>query len=193
MKVLLGSNSPRRQELLSGLGIPYEVVHIDCDEHFTDGLQGEEIPRYIAREKAEAYHKFLRKDEVLITADTIVWIDGRMLGKPKDKDEAKQMLGMLSGHTHQVYTAICLRTDQQEEVLSDRTDVTFKNLTDEEIDEYVEKYLPLDKAGAYGVQEWIGYVAVERIDGSFYNVMGLPTHLLYEALKKQSNNPCRWK
>lgn len=188
MKVLLGSNSPRRQELLSGLGILYDVVHIDCDEHYSEGLQGEEIPRYIAKEKADAYHKYLRGDEVLITADTIVWIDRRMLGKPKDKDEAKQMLRLLSGRTHQVYTAICLRTDHSEEVLSDKTDVTFKNLTENEIDEYVEKYLPLDKAGAYGVQEWIGYVAVEKIDGSFYNVMGLPTHLLYEALTKLPNN-----
>lgn len=184
MKVLLGSNSPRRRELLSGLNIPYTLVKIECNEHFPSKLQGGDIPCYISKEKADVYRPKLQEDEVLITADTIVWIGGSMLGKPKDKEEAKDMLRMLSGSTHQVYTAICLTTSSRQEVLLDKTDVTFCSLTDREIEDYVGTYVPLDKAGAYGVQEWIGYVAVERIEGSFYNVMGLPTHLLYAALKK---------
>lgn len=184
MKILLGGNSPRRRKLLSGLNIPYTTVQTACDEHFPANLRGEDIPRYICREKADAYKAQLQEDEILITADTIVWIDGQMLGKPKDKTEAKEMLRMLSGKTHQVYTAISLTTRCSQETLSDRTDVTFKSLTEEEIEDYVEKYLPLDKAGAYGVQEWIGYIGVEKIEGSFYNVMGLPTHILYDALKK---------
>jgi len=184
MKILLGSNSPRRRELLSGLNIPYTIVHTECDEHFPADLQGEDIPRYICQEKADAYKALLQEDEVLITADTIVWLDGTMLGKPKDKADAKRMLRLLSGRTHQVYTAISLTTSHSQETLSDRTDVIFKHLTEDEIEYYVEKYLPLDKAGAYGVQEWIGYVGVEKTVGSFYNVMGLPTHILYEALKK---------
>ena len=183
-KVLLGSNSPRRQELLSGMGIPYEVVHIDCDEHYPSDLSGEDIPKYIAKEKADAYREQLHDNELLITADTIVWVDNEMLGKPHDKQDAMRMLKKLSSNTHQVFTAVCLTTNQAQQVLADRTDVTFCSLSETEIEQYVNQYMPLDKAGAYGVQEWIGYVGVQKIVGSFYNVMGLPIHLLYQALQQ---------
>lgn len=193
MKLLLGSQSPRRRELLSGLDIPFECVNIHADESFPADLQAGDIPLYIAKEKAQAYLDRLHEGELLLTADTIVWVEGRMLGKPKDTDEATAMLRLLSGKTHQVYTAVVLQqigmrneelgiNDAKQHAFVERTDVTFRTLTDEEINYYVEKYRPLDKAGAYGVQEYIGYIGVERIVGSYYNVMGLPVERLYLAL-----------
>ena len=193
MKLLLGSQSPRRRELLSGLDIPFECVDIHADESFPADLQAGDIPLYIAKEKAQAYLDRLHEGELLLTADTIVWVEGRMLGKPKDTDEATAMLRLLSGKTHQVYTAVVLQqigmrneelgiNDAKQHAFVERTDVTFRTLTDEEINYYVEKYRPLDKAGAYGVQEYIGYIGVERIVGSYYNVMGLPVERLYLAL-----------
>ena len=166
--IILASNSPRRRELLSGLGLDYEVRTLPgIDESYPDTLQGEEIPVYISSKKASAYLDALKDNELLITADTIVWLDGRVLGKPADEDEARQMLRDLSGKTHQVITG-----------------VTFASLTEEEISYYVTHYHPMDKAGSYGVQEWIGFIGVERIEGSYFNVMGLPVQRLYRELKE---------
>lgn len=184
-KVILASNSPRRKELLSGLGLEYEVkVMPGIDEAYPDTLPTEEVPVYIAREKAEAYRKSIAEDELIITADTVVCIDGEVLGKPADEAEAYAMLRKLAGRTHLVITGVCLTTAQFQKSFAAVTEVTFDQLTDEEISFYVEKYRPFDKAGAYGVQEWIGYVGVTGMNGSFYNVMGLPVQRLYQELKK---------
>ncbi len=184
-KIILGSQSPRRKELLAALDIPFTVVNIEADETFSAHLQADDIPAYIAQKKAEAYLPQLKADELLITADTIVWVDGQMLGKPQDEADAKRMLRLLSGNTHQVYTAVCLSTlNHPLSTIVDRTDVTFRTLTDAEIDYYVSRFHPLDKAGAYGIQEWIGAAACTSLGGSYFNVMGLPTHRLQEELKK---------
>lgn len=187
MHFILGSNSPRRRELLAGMGIEFTAVNIHADESFPSSLQGGDIPLYISRAKANAYADRLQADELLITADTIVWVDGRQLGKPQDEEDAACMLRMLSGKTHQVYTGVTIvrcATDNTMEQTSfvDTTDVTFRELTDEEIRHYITTYRPLDKAGAYGIQEWIGYVACTSLRGSYFNVMGLPTERLYAAL-----------
>ena len=184
-KVILASNSPRRKELLSGLGVDYEVKTLpDVDESYPDGLSGEEIAKHIARGKAEAYRSLIQADELVITADTIVWLDGTVMGKPKDEEEAKDMLMRLSGKTHQVITGVCLTTASTQKTFATVTDVTFATLTDEEVDYYVTRYQPMDKAGSYGVQEWIGFVGVENLSGSYFNVMGLPIQRLYTELKK---------
>ena len=184
-KLILASNSPRRRELLSGLSIDFEVrVLSGIDESYPPELQGGDIPLYISKEKANAYVGQLRDDELLITADTIVWLDGEVLEKPTDDADARRMLHELSGRTHQVFTGVSLTTTSKQVSFVCRSDVTFCALTDEEIDYYVSRYRPLDKAGAYGVQEWIGYVGVERIEGSFFNVVGLPVQRLYQALKQ---------
>ena len=183
MKILLGSKSPRRRELLSGLGVEYTTVSISHDEQYPQELQAGDIPLYIAKQKALAYRSRLHKDELLLTADTIVWHDGEMLGKPQDESEAFSMLRRLSGNTHQVYTAVCLTTVDDMSSFVDKTDVTFRQITDSEINEYILTCRPFDKAGAYGVQEWIGYACCTAINGSFYNVMGLPTEPLYRKLK----------
>lgn len=183
-KVKLASNSPRRRELLSGLGIDYEIkVLPGIDETYPDTLSGEEIPVYIAREKADAYRKDMKEDELIITADTIVYIDGEVLGKPEDEEDACRMLRKLSGRTHQVITGVCLTTSAFQKAFASVTEVTFASLSEEEIQYYVSHYRPFDKAGAYGVQEWIGYVGVTGMKGSFYNVMGLPVQRLYQELK----------
>ncbi|MCQ2330575.1 MAG: Maf family nucleotide pyrophosphatase [Paludibacteraceae bacterium] len=185
MNIILGSQSPRRRELMAGLDVPFTAINIYADESYPQDLQGGDIPMYIAREKTHAYAKQLGEDDLLITADTIVWLNGQVLGKPQDEQEACHMLRMLSGKTHQVYTGVCMMTQKGiVENFVDRTDVTFKELTDDEITSYVQKYKPLDKAGAYGVQEWIGYVAVTRLQGSYFNVMGFPVDRVYEALKR---------
>jgi len=187
-KIILASNSPRRRELLGGLGIDFEVrVLPGIDESYPDDLQGGDIPLYISKEKANAYVGQLADDELLITADTIVWLEGEVLEKPHDEDDARRMLHELSGKTHQVFTGVSLTTSEKQVSFSCRSDVTFCVLTDEEIDYYVQHYHPLDKAGAYGVQEWIGYVGVERIEGSFFNVVGLPVQRLYQSLKQNFN------
>lgn len=184
-KVVLASNSPRRKELLSGLGIQYEVKTLpDIDESFPEGLDGVEIPAYIARAKADAYRASMQSDELIITADTIVWLEGEVMGKPSDAGDARRMLRTLSGHTHQVITGVCLTTAENQKAFSTVTDVTFCSLSEEEIAYYVERYQPMDKAGSYGIQEWIGFVGVERISGSYFNVMGLPIQRLYTELKK---------
>jgi septum formation protein len=184
-KIILASHSPRRKELLAGLGIEYTVKVIpDIDESFPPALKGEEIPLYIARKKANAYKQSIRPDELVITADTIVWLDGETLGKPDNENAAIQMLCKLSGKTHQVITGVCLTTDDWQRCFSSMTEVTFAALTLEEIKSYVTNYRPFDKAGSYGVQEWIGFIGVEKISGSYYNIMGLPVQKLYRELKK---------
>ena len=184
-KVKLASNSPRRRELLSGLGVDYEVKLVPgIDETYPDSLRGEEIPVYIAKKKADAYRATLQPEELLITADTIVYVDGTVLGKPENEQDACRMLRLLSGRTHQVMTGVCLTTTCFQKSFSCVTDVTFDSLSEEEINYYVEKYRPMDKAGSYGVQEWIGFVGVTGLKGSYYNVMGLPVQRLYKELKE---------
>lgn len=184
-KIVLASNSPRRRELLSGLNLEYTVrVLPDIDESYPDTLKGEEIPMYISREKAKAYRNSMAEDELIITADTVVCINEKVLGKPRTQGEAKEMLRELSGKTHQVITGVCLMTCGLQRTFSATTQVTFDVLTEDEIEFYVEKFRPLDKAGAYGVQEWIGFVGVSRLEGSYFNVMGLPVQRLYQELKK---------
>lgn len=186
MEIILGSQSPRRRELMAGLHLPFTAITIEADESFPAELQAGDIPLYISRAKARAYASQLKDDQLLITADTIVWCDGKMLGKPANEQEAHQMLSMLSDNTHQVYTAVALFTkDGEIEAFVDRTDVTFRHMTDSEIDSYITNCHPMDKAGAYGIQEWIGYVACTHLEGSYFNVMGFPTHRLYEILKKK--------
>lgn len=184
-KIILASNSPRRRELLSGLGVDYEVKIVPgIDETYPESLNGDEIPVYIAQEKANAYRASLQPDELVITADTIVYVDGMVLGKPVDEADACRMLRMLSGRTHQVITGVCLTTVDFQKSFASVTEVTFDTLSDEEIGYYVEKYRPMDKAGSYGVQEWIGFVGVTGLKGSYYNVMGLPVQRLYKELKE---------
>lgn len=184
-KIILASNSPRRRELLSGLGVDYEVKIVPgIDETYPESLNGEEIPVYIAQEKANAYRASLQPDELVITADTIVYVDGMVLGKPVDEADACRMLRMLSGRTHQVITGVCLTTVDFQKSFASVTEVTFDTLSDEEIGYYVEKYRPMDKAGSYGVQEWIGCVGVTGLKGSYYNVMGFPVQRLYKELKE---------
>ena len=183
-KVVLASNSPRRKELLSGLGIDYVIKTLpDIDESYPEHLSEEEIPAHIAVNKANAYKDIMADDELLITADTIVWKDGEVLGKPEDREDAMQMLRKLSGKKHLVITGVCLATTKWQKPFTATTEVTFAVLSDDEIAYYVDHYKPIDKAGAYGVQEWIGYVGVESIIGSFYNVMGLPIQRLYGELR----------
>lgn len=183
-KIILASNSPRRKELLGGLGITYEVKTLpDIDESYPEDLDAEEIPLHIARNKADAYRSMMQPNELIVTADTIVWLDGMVLGKPKDETDACRMLRCLSGKTHQVVTGVCLTTLEKQRCFATVTDVTFAELTEEEINYYVSRYRPLDKAGAYGIQEWIGYIGVQNISGSYFNVVGLPIQRLYTELK----------
>ena len=184
-KVILASNSPRRKELLAGLGVDYEVRTLpDVDESYPDTLQGADIPLYIAKEKADAYRNMLQPGELMITADTIVWLDGRVLGKPKDREDALCMLLDMSGRTHEVFTGVCITTTEWQRSFAAQTEVRFAELSEEEITYYVDKFRPMDKAGAYGVQEWIGFIGVENISGSYYNIMGLPVQRLYKELVK---------
>lgn len=184
-KVILASNSPRRKELLAGLGVDYEVRTLpDVDESYPDTLQGADIPLYIAKEKADAYRNMLQPGELMITADTIVWLDGRVLGKPKDREDALCMLRDMSGRTHEVFTGVCITTTEWQRSFAAQTEVRFAELSEEEITYYVVKFRPMDKAGAYGVQEWIGFIGVENISGSYYNIMGLPVQRLYKELVK---------
>jgi len=184
-KLILASNSPRRKELLAGLGVPFEVrVLQDIDEHYPESLPVNEVARYIAKEKADAYRRIVAADELIITADTVVIVGDEILGKPMDEADAVRMLRLLSGRTHQVTTGVCLLTAEKERCFDVTTDVTFKTLTDEEIHYYVNRYRPFDKAGAYGIQEWIGYIGVTGLNGSYYNVMGLPVQRIYQELTK---------
>ena len=181
--IILASNSPRRKELLSGLGINYEVKVINgIDESYPQNLKGSEIPEFISRIKAESYLPFMKENDLIITADTIVYANEKVLGKPKDHEDAVKMLKTLSGHTHQVMTGVSITTRKFQKSFVSTSEVTFDTLTDEEINFYINNYKPYDKAGAYGIQEWIGFIGVSRINGSYFNVMGLPVQRLYKEL-----------
>ena len=181
--IILASNSPRRRELLAGLGIDFDVkVLPDIDESYPEGLPVTQTATYIAREKAEANRKVMGAHDLVITADTIVVVDDEVMGKPHDADDARRMLRKLSGRSHQVITGVCLMTSMELRNFSVTTDGTFKMLSDEEIDHYVKVYRPFDKAGAYGIQEWIGYIGVTGLQGSYFNVMGLPVQRIYTEL-----------
>ena len=181
--IVLASNSPRRRELLAGLGLHFAVKVLEgIDESYPKETPINEVAIVISKKKASAYKDSLTDDELLITADTIVVVDNDILGKPKDSDDARRMLKLISGRTHQVITGVCLLTNKSMKSFSVTTDVTFRRLADDEIDYYIENYKPFDKAGAYGIQEWIGYVGVTSITGSYFNVMGLPVQRIYTEL-----------
>jgi len=182
--LILASNSPRRNELMNGLGLKCSVKILkDVDESYPENLKGPEVALYVAAKKADAFRHHLKKNDLVITADTIVCVDDQVFGKPVDKADAIRMLQSLSGRSHWVYTGVCLTGSKSQRSFTAATEVFFATLTKEEILWYVERYKPFDKAGAYGVQEWIGFVGVERISGSYFNVMGLPVHKLYTELK----------
>ena len=183
--IILASNSPIRKELLAGLGLPFEVrVLQDIDESYPDDLPVSEVALYIAGKKADAYRATLADNELVITADTVVIVGEEILGKPVDEVDAERMLRLISGRTHQVTTGVCMLTSESERRFAVTTDVTFKQLSDDEIRYYITKYKPFDKAGAYGIQEWIGYIGVTGLHGSYYNVMGLPVQRIYETLQQ---------
>lgn len=184
-KIILASNSPRRRELLAGLGIEFEVrVLPGIDESYPASMPATETAEYIAGKKAAAYRQVMADDELVITADTVVIVGDEVLGKPADTQMAAQMLRKLSGRTHQVMTGVCMTTSEQTVSFSVKTDVTFKQLAEDEIEYYIKKYQPLDKAGAYGIQEWIGYIGCTGLNGSYYNVMGLPVQRIYTELQR---------
>ncbi|MFV0376928.1 MAG: Maf-like protein [Mangrovibacterium sp.] len=182
-KLILASASPRRQQLMRELGLEFEVRPADLEESFPEQLGMTAIPEYLAQLKADAMKNSMKPDEILITADTIVWKDDKVLGKPANHAEAFTMLKLLSGSQHQVITGMNIQSATKRISFHAVTEVWFEELSDEEINFYIEKYKPYDKAGAYGIQEWIGFVAIYKIEGSFYNVMGLPIHKLYQHLK----------
>ena len=191
-KIILASNSPRRKQLLAGLDIPFEVrVLQNIDESYPHNLPVSEIAEFISRKKASAYLQTMSSDELVITADTVVILGQQVMGKPHDETEAKHMLSALSGHTHQVTTGVTLSTHNRQLCFSVTTDVTFKKLSSDEIDYYVSTYRPMDKAGAYGIQEWIGYIGVTALQGSYFNVMGLPVQRIYEALRTFCETPSK--
>ena len=184
-RIILASNSPRRRELLAGLGLDFEVrILPGIDESYPPTLPVEQIAEHIATKKADAYREQMSADELIITADTIVVAAGEVMGKPHDAADARRMLHALSNRTHQVITGVCLTTQHMQKRFSVTTDVTFKALTDKEIDYYIATYRPYDKAGAYGIQEWIGYIGVTGLKGSYFNVMGLPVQRIYTELDK---------
>ncbi|AWA30429.1 septum formation protein Maf [Flavobacterium magnum] len=185
--IILASGSPRRQQLLRGLDIDFEVRLKDVEEIYPDSLRGKEITEYLTKLKSDAFDALLAPNDILITSDTIVWFEDKALGKPKDEKEALHMLRSLSGNTHLVITSVGFRTHKTFDVITETTRVTFNPLTDEAIRYYVENYRPLDKAGSYGIQEWIGFVAVSKIEGSYANVMGFPVDRVFEYLSAISN------
>lgn len=183
--VILASKSPRRQELLAGMGVKFRVMTRDVVEDYPPSLPAVDVPAFLSRKKASAFEiNELPENYLVIASDTVVIIDNQILGKPKDADDATRMLRLLSGQTHKVVSGVTIKTKDVTETFSAVSDVTFNILNDNEIHFYIEKYRPFDKAGAYGVQEWIGYIGVSAVKGSFYNVMGLPTQMLYQTLKK---------
>lgn len=183
-KILLASKSPRRQELIKGIELPYEVKIFDVDETFPEHLKAQEIPVYLAEKKSDGYPDVILENELLITADTVVWVNNHVLNKPESEQEAYNMLKEICGTTHVVYTGVCLRDNNKKFSFFDSSEVFIKHLSDEEIWHYIKHYKPFDKAGSYGIQDWFGYVAVTKINGCFYNVMGLPVSKLYDALKE---------
>ena len=183
MKILLASQSPRRKELLSNLGFDFEVVKIDCEEIVPEHIKVGEAAGYLSELKASAFRK-LEENEILLTADTVVAIDNQFLGKPQNEEDARNMLQLLSGKTHQVYTGITIKTLNNTITETDVADVEIDELTTDEIKYYIQNYQPFDKAGSYGIQEWLGMAKIKKIHGSFYTIMGLPTHLVYKILKE---------
>lgn len=182
--IILGSSSPRRNELLKSLGFDFVINPSNADEDYPLNLKGHEIPVFLAEKKASSFNGVLTETDLLITADTIVWCEGEIFNKPINFEEGKLMLQTLSGKMHEVFTAVCLKSANKQIIFYDATKVYFKKFTNEEIEYYLNKYKPYDKAGSYGVQEWIGYIGIEKIEGSFYNVMGLPVKKLHEELMK---------
>ena len=182
--LILASKSPRRQYLLKELGLDFTVHTKEVDESFPENLRAKEIPLYLCKKKADAFDEELTVNTIVITADTIVWIDNQVLNKPENFDDAVRMLKLLSGKKHEVYTGVCLKSKHKTKTFYALTSVYFKELSQEEIEYYINNFNPYDKAGAYGAQEWIGYIAVEKIEGSYFNVMGLPVRELYEELLK---------
>ncbi len=182
-KLILASQSPRRRELLKGLDLNFETCSVDADESFPSTLKGADAVQFICKAKAEAYKPQLKENTIAITADTVVILDDKIIGKPKSKEDAFSMIKSLSGRIHEVITAVCIFSKEKECCFYSTTEVHFSTLTDEEINYYIEKYKPFDKAGSYGVQEWIGYIGIEKIVGSYFNVMGLPVKRLYDELK----------
>ncbi|MFN4234255.1 MAG: Maf-like protein [Bacteroidia bacterium] len=183
-RLILASKSPRRQQLLNGLGFEFEIVTREVDESFPPHLKAQEIPLYLSKIKAEAFNDLLDNNTVVITADTVVWINDKVLNKPENEEEAYNMLKLLSGNMHEVFTGVTISSKFKHQSFYSKTNVYFKKLSDEEIWYYIKNYKPFDKAGAYGAQEWIGYVAIEKIEGSYFNVMGLPVKEVYEELMK---------
>jgi len=183
-KIILASKSPRRQELLKGLGVDFEVRTKEVEEVYPNHLKNEEVALFLSELKSAAFENEIKANELLITSDTIVCIDDQILGKPKNATDAEKMLGVLSGRKHEVITAVTLSTLEKKHSFAVSTAVYFKELSTEEIDYYITNYQPFDKAGSYGIQEWIGYVGIEKIEGSYFNVVGLPVHQLYEELLK---------
>lgn len=181
--IILGSKSPRRKELLSGLGVQFEIRTLDTNEDYPDTLDNREVPTFLAKLKAEALSDSLSSAEILITSDTVVLLENEILGKPKDAVQAFEMLRKLSGKSHEVITGVHLQSQQQAKSFQVVTKVYFKDLADAEIDYYIQNYKPFDKAGGYGIQEWIGYVGISKIEGSYFNVVGLPVAELYDELK----------
>lgn len=187
-RIILASQSPRREMLLNGLDVNFEIiVRPGVDEEFPDQLGMMQIPVYLAEHKSNHYIDLLNENTILITADTIVWHKNKLVGKPENIEDARQILSRLSGDIHEVVTGVCIRTANKKKLFSSHSKVFFRNLSEEEIDYYIHKYQPLDKAGAYGIQEWIGYIGIEKIEGSFYNVMGLPVQKLYSELQQFAN------
>jgi septum formation protein len=182
-KLILGSKSPRRQALIGELGLPVEIRTEEVEEIYPDSLAPEDVPEYLAKLKAQPLVKTINDDEILVTSDTIVILDGAVIGKPKDRNHSIQMLRNLSGKTHTVITGVNLATKTKTHNFSSHTKVFFSELTEDEIVHYVDEHQPFDKAGSYGIQEWLGYIGVSKIEGCYYNVMGLPLHDLYKALK----------
>lgn len=183
MKILLASQSPRRKELLSSLGFDFEVVKIDCEEILPENIEIKDAASYLSKLKADTFIS-LAENEVLLTADTVVAINNQILGKPKDKEDATRMLQTLSGKTHQVYTGITIKTLNKTITETDVAEVEFDTISDDEIAYYIQNYKPFDKAGGYGIQEWLGMTKIKKLSGSFYTIMGLPTHIVYKILKE---------
>jgi septum formation protein len=182
--IILASGSPRRQQFLKDLGLNFIIKSIDVEEIYPKYLHGNEITSFLAELKADAYEKKLNDNDILITADTVVRFNGRILGKPIDTQDAKKMLTDLSNNQHEVITSICIKTSKSTKIINDTTVVYFEKLSEEEIDFYLNNYAPFDKAGSYGIQEWLGYIAVKKIEGSFFNVMGFPVHKFYKEMMK---------
>ena len=181
-EIILASQSPRRIKFFNELDIQFKSVKLDFDESYPNNLMADQITDFIADKKASYYSELLNKNTIVITSDTIVWLNEEAIGKPKDNENAKEILQTLSGNTHKVITSFCIKTLESKNIVNDTTEVTFKNLTEKEIDFYIKNNKVLDKAGAYGIQDWIGYIGITNIKGTYNNVMGLPTHSLYKEL-----------